>query len=92
MIQPKSFAGEGLSCIVNSRGDVIISPTDISPFMQLADIIDEGSDNHIKHQVEQLQDDLQKEMPAFCILPPPTVLQLSCPIIACILAIGYYWL
>ncbi len=60
MIQPKSFAGEGLSCIVNSRGDVIISPTDISPFMQLADIIDEGSDNHIKHQVEQLQDDLQK--------------------------------
>ncbi len=60
MIQPKSFAGEGLSCIVSSWGDVIISPTDISPFMQLADIIDEGSDNHIKHQVEQLQDDLQK--------------------------------
>lgn len=60
MIQPKSFAGEGLSCIVNSRGDVIISPTDISPFVQLADIIDEGSDNHINHQVKQLQDDLQK--------------------------------
>ena len=60
MIQPKSFEGEGLSCIVNSQGDVIISPTDISPFAQLADIIDEGSDDQINRQIEQLQDDLQK--------------------------------
>ena len=32
LIQPKSYSCNGLSCIVNSGGTVIISPTDLKPF------------------------------------------------------------
>lgn len=38
MIQPKSFGGAGLSCVVNRNGEVILSPTDMKPFLQLNDI------------------------------------------------------
>lgn len=32
LIQPKSFEGSGLSCIVDSSGQVVISPTNLKPF------------------------------------------------------------
>ena len=38
MIQPKSFSGEGLSCIVNPYGEVVLSPKELKPFLQLDDI------------------------------------------------------
>lgn len=38
LISSKSFSGQMLSCIVDSQGQVIISPTDLKPFLQLGDI------------------------------------------------------
>ena len=38
LIQPISFDGHGMSCIVNSAGEVVISPTDLKPFLQLDDL------------------------------------------------------
>lgn len=35
LIQPHSFDGKGLTCISDSDGNVIISPTDLDPFLRL---------------------------------------------------------
>lgn len=43
MISTKNFDGEMLSCIINSNGQVVISPTDLKPFLQLDDIFREKS-------------------------------------------------
>ncbi len=52
LIKPKSFNGQGLSCIIDQNGNVVISPTDLKPFMQLDNIFKDGTDtdavNHIK--------------------------------------------
>ena len=44
LISSKSFSGQMLSCIVDSQGQVIISPTDLKPFLQLEDIF-KGEEN-----------------------------------------------
>ena len=53
LIKPKSFNGQGLSCIIDQNGNVVISPTDLKPFMQLDNIFKDGTDtdavNHIKN-------------------------------------------
>lgn len=41
LIEPKSYAGQGLTCIIDKWGKVIISPTDLNPFLQLDDIFKE---------------------------------------------------
>ena len=38
MIQAESFGGQGLTCIADEGGKVIISPTELEPFLQLDDI------------------------------------------------------
>ena len=38
LIQPHSFDGKGLTCISDSEGKVIISPTDLDPFLRLDNI------------------------------------------------------
>ncbi len=45
LIQTPSFSGQGLTCITDSDGNVIISPTDLAPFLQLEDIFMEESDS-----------------------------------------------
>ncbi len=42
LIAPHSFGGEGLTCIVNKAGEVVISPTDVSPFQRLDEIFSQG--------------------------------------------------
>ena len=46
LISSKSFSGQMLSCIVDSQGQVIISPTDLKPFLQLEDIFGEVIARH----------------------------------------------
>lgn len=58
LIQPDSFDGNGLSCIVDSRGEVIISPTDMDPFKQLDDIIARSLSGRVQESVRQMQKDM----------------------------------
>ena len=44
LIKPKSFNGQGLSCIIDQNGNVVISLTDLKPFMQLDNIFKDGTD------------------------------------------------
>ena len=58
LIQPKSYSGNGLSCIVNSGGTVIISPTDLKPFLQLNDIFLYGTDQEAIRDIERMENNL----------------------------------
>ena len=61
LIQPKSFGGSGLSCIVGSEGEVVVSPTDLKPVLQLEDIIASGSDEQAVNAVEQMKEDMKNK-------------------------------
>lgn len=60
IIQPKSFAGKSLTCITNRDGEVVISPTDLKPFMQLNDIFHSNTDIETKKAIRKMQDDMHK--------------------------------
>lgn len=61
LIQLQSFSQQGLTCIVDSNGEVVISPTNAEPFMQLDDIFSEeaGNDDSVE-KVRQMERDLKK--------------------------------
>lgn len=59
LIQPKSFMGKGLSCIADSRGQVIISPTDLDPFLQLDSIFFEDGDPETVQDIQQMREDMR---------------------------------
>ncbi|MGI5896404.1 MAG: bifunctional diguanylate cyclase/phosphodiesterase [Oscillospiraceae bacterium] len=61
LIQPKSFEGSGLSCIIDSSGQVVISPTDLKPFLQLDDIFKTGADARTTEAVLQMEQDLMRQ-------------------------------
>ncbi|PWL72275.1 MAG: histidine kinase [Clostridiales bacterium] len=61
LIQPKSFEGSGLSCIVDSSGQVVISPTNLKPFLQLDDIFENGADTKTTEAILQMKQDLQEK-------------------------------
>lgn len=63
LIRPKSFGGEGLTCIIDSDGQVVISPQDVKPFLQLDHIFISGTDKQMKAVLEQMQSDMQKGKP-----------------------------
>ena len=58
MIQPQSFGGEGLSCIINPYGEVVLSPTELKPFLQLDDIFSEGADSRTVESIRQMEQDM----------------------------------
>ena len=59
LIQPKSFSGQGLTCIIDQDGKVIISPTDLNAFMQLNSIFLEG-DSQTTQDIEQMQRNMKE--------------------------------
>ena len=59
LIQPISFEGKGLSCIIDSGGQVVISPTDLKPFLGLDDIFRAGADEQTSHSILQMQQDMK---------------------------------
>ena len=56
LIQPKSFQGRGMTCIINRDGEVIISPTDLKPFQQLDSIF--KSDEETAEKIQNMRIDL----------------------------------
>lgn len=61
MIQPKSFGGSGLSCIINPRGEMILSPTDMKPFLQLDHIFGESGGSLNEQAVSQMSLDIEND-------------------------------
>lgn len=60
MIASKSFDGNSLSCIIDSSGEVILSPTDLKPFLQLDDIFKENKDEKLLSEIGQMRRNMQK--------------------------------
>ena len=58
LIQPISFDGHGMSCIVNSAGEVVISPTDLKPFLQLDDLFQAEISDQTFGDLYQMNQDL----------------------------------
>lgn len=61
LIQSKSFSGSGLTCIIDSSGQVVISPTDLKPFLQLDHIFTSGSDPDTMQSIVKMQEDIQNQ-------------------------------
>ena len=59
LIRTKSFGGSGLSCLIDLEGNVIISPTDLEPFLRLDDIFMKKSDDKVMSHIYQMQKDMQ---------------------------------
>ncbi len=57
LIRPDSFGEQGLTCIVDSQGQVVISPTDVKAFTQLADILNTGEKNKTADDIRQMEAD-----------------------------------
>ena len=60
LIQPGSFNGHGLSCIADRNGNVVISPTDLEPFMKLDDIFKKESGGAAAGNIHQMQENMKK--------------------------------
>lgn len=58
MIQPSSFSGRGLTCIINHQGEVIISPTELDDFMQLESIFQDGAGGQTAQEIHQMKEDM----------------------------------
>lgn len=59
LIQPISFFGQGLTCIIDCNGRVIISPTNLDPFLQLDDIFMNNSDSSVVQNIQEMQDNMK---------------------------------
>lgn len=62
LIQPSSFSGQGLTCITDCDGQVIISPTSLDPFLQLDDIFMQNSDNSVVQNIQKMQSDMKNHL------------------------------
>lgn len=61
LIQSKSYNGQGLSCIVDSSAAVVISPTELKPFLQLDNIFRSDSNNRTKRSVVEMMENISKQ-------------------------------
>lgn len=59
LIRPTSFKGNGLSCIIDKTGSLIIAPTDKRPFNELQEVMGgaqkQGAINKVKQDIENNQ-------------------------------------
>ncbi len=60
LIQPQSFSGMRLICIINSREELVIAPGDLAPFLALDEIFNEEADAEMEREVAQLKQDIQQ--------------------------------
>ncbi|WP_294148100.1 EAL domain-containing protein [uncultured Clostridium sp.] len=59
MISSKNFRGQMLSCIVDSGGQVVISPTDLNRFLQLEDIFRDEKEQKAIAAIRNMQKDMK---------------------------------
>lgn len=58
LIQPTSFAGRGLTCIVDTTGSLVVSPTESEPFWELNSIFQKGDEQDMR-DIEQMLEDMR---------------------------------
>lgn len=55
IITTECFSGESLTCIIDQTGNVIISPTDVDPFMQLDSIFTDEPDSDVSDAIREME-------------------------------------
>lgn len=58
MIASKAFHGKTLSCIVDSHGEVILSPSDLKPFTVLNSIFQHSAQDRVSQEIRRMQADM----------------------------------
>ena len=61
LIRTQAFDGQGLSCILDQDGNVIVSPTNLDPFLVLDDLFVKNSDSALVHSIEQMRQDMRDQ-------------------------------
>lgn len=62
-IQPQSYGGKGLTCIVSQNSTIIIPPTDLKPFLQIDNLFQSEADRETKKLIVEMQKDMEKQQP-----------------------------
>ncbi len=60
MIDSKSFDGRTLSCIIDSSGQVVLSPSDLKPFLQLDDLFKSDQDGELALEIENMGENMEE--------------------------------
>ncbi len=55
LIEPESFSGQSLTCIINHEGEVIISPKEIDTFLQLDSIFAKDPEGKVAQEIHQME-------------------------------------
>lgn len=58
LIQPNGFSGEGLACIIDQDGSVVLSPDELAPYTQLRDLFLEDPDDATAQRVKEMEEDI----------------------------------
>ena len=61
MIASKAFYDKTLSCIIDSNGEVILSPTDLKAFLYLDNIFKDNSRKQTVAAIRQMQEDIRSK-------------------------------
>ena len=59
LIAQESFSGKGMTCVINAEGEVVISPADLAPFIQLEDIFSQDKDKQAVDNIEKMQENIK---------------------------------
>lgn len=61
IVDTESFDGEGLSCIVDQEGKLLISPTDAKPFRMIEDLFQRDEDEALSKEIDSMLHDMKKK-------------------------------
>lgn len=61
LISAKNFEGQMISCIVDHTGGVVMSPFDMTPFLELEDIFSTAPNSHLSEDIAQVRSDMEKD-------------------------------
>lgn len=63
LIQSVSFSGLGLTCIIHQDSHVVISPTNLEPFMRLDALFSETPNSDTAASIRRMQEDMKRQQP-----------------------------
>lgn len=58
LISTDCFSGTGLTCIIDSGGSVVISPTQVDPFLQLDSLFTSSPEGKTARSIRRMQEDM----------------------------------
>lgn len=56
MIAAKHFSGRSISCIVDTRGTMVLAPVDMQPFVQLNEIFADSNNQEVIDEIQGMQE------------------------------------